>query len=349
MITLPRPLLVALGAGFSAYHVVLGVTTLPAHRQPLAVVLALVLYAAATALSLTIGREARMPQWLALLNVAVSLGIAVLVAGTLAATAADDVYSTWYVAAAGTLLTITAVRRHLLLAWGGTALLVLQTLTWAPPGDLPRLGVIGNLLWVAIAHLFTRVLERATRDVQQLAVAEREAVDWQAAQDAHHYERQMRVAQTSRTALPMLERIAALEGDLDAADRRECRVLEQSIRDEIRGRRLLNDAVRAQVMAARRRGAFVQVLDDGGVDDLAAELLDPVLDRVAEALAGVRSDRIIIRTAPKGSAKAVTVVGLSSNDDHASALGLDDEDEQVDLWLELDRPVRPPVPAAAAP
>jgi hypothetical protein len=338
MITLPRPLLVALGAGFSAYHLVLGITTLPANADPGPVITSLVVYAIVTGLSLTVGRDARMPRWLAILNVAVGLGIAQLISST-RDLLNDERYGTWYIAAVGTLLTITAVRRNLVLAWSGAGLLTLQTMTWAGAGELPRLGLIGNLLWIAIAHLFTRVLERATRDVRQLATAEREAVDWQAAQDAHHYERQMRVAQTSRTALPMLERIAALEGELDAADRQECRVLEQSIRDEIRGRRLLNEAVRAEVMAARRRGAFVQVLDDGGVDDIELADLDPVLDKVAAALAGVQSDRIIIRTAPKGSAKAVTVVGLSSNDGDAQALGLDDEDEQVDLWLELDRPV----------
>jgi hypothetical protein len=169
-------------------------------------------------------------------------------------------------------------------------------------------------------------------------------VEWQAAQDAHHFERQVRLTQTSRMALPMLRRIAEVGGELDEADRHECRVLEQSIRDEIRGRRLLNDRVREQVIAARRRGAFVQVLDDGGVDDIDAELLDPVLDQVADALSRVRSDRIIIRTAPKGSAKAVTVVGLSSGTSAASALGIEDEDEDVDLWLELERPVGAPTP-----
>ena len=82
----------------------------------------------------------------------------------------------------------------------------------------------------------------------------------------------------------------------------------------------------------------MQVLDDGGLDDLEPGVMEPVLDRVAEAIASVRSDRIIIRTAPKGSEKAVTVVGISI-DPTMAALGMEDEGEEVDLWLELDRPV----------
>ena len=114
-------------------------------------------------------------------------------------------------------------------------------------------------------------------------------------------------------------------------------MLEQTIRDEIRGRRLLNEALRDQVIEHRRRGAFVQVLDDGGLDDVDPALMEPILDRAAEAISRLHSDRIIIRTAPKDSDKSLTVVAITI-DATAAALGLDDEGEEVDLWLELPRP-----------
>jgi hypothetical protein len=349
MITIPRSLLVALAAGFSLYHVILGVSAVlegeyTHHVER--VVAALVLYAVVTVLSVTVRPKVAMPVWLAGLVVGTGLSMTLLVGSAIDLQGSGDIgYATWYVAAVGTLLTVTAVRRHTTYAWFGLGLLVMQTIVWAGPIGLTRFGVLGDILWVGIAHVFTRALARATVDVRQFARAEREAVEWQAAQDAHHFERQVRLTQTSRMAVPMLRRIAETGGDLNEDDRHECRVLEQSIRDEIRGRRLLNDRVREQVMAARRRGAFVQVLDDGGVDDIDAELLDPVLDGVADALSRVKSDRIIIRTAPKGSAKAVTVVGLSSGTSSASALGIEDEDEDVDLWLELERPTGTSTPA----
>jgi hypothetical protein len=179
---------------------------------------------------------------------------------------------------------------------------------------------------------------RTEHHLSSFSDAEREALEWEAAQGAYHAERQVRLATTARLASAMLHRIAAASGGLTDEDRFECRVLEQTIRDEIRGRRLLNDAVREQVVAHRRRGALVQVNDDGGIDDLPEALLEPMLARIAEAIAGLESDRIIIRTAPRDSDKAVTVVAMSA-DPVAAALGVgDDEDEQVDLWLELDRP-----------
>ncbi|MDQ1512337.1 MAG: hypothetical protein QOC59_179, partial [Microbacteriaceae bacterium] len=154
MITLPRPLLVALAVGFSLYHFLLGATTLPQNPQPGRVVAALILYAVATVLSVTVGKTAEMPAWLAGVNVGLSLSMALLVSSTLEP--AEDVgYGTWYVAAVGTLLTITAVRRHTGFAWFGVGLLAAQTVLWAGPLSVTRFGVLGDLVWVAIAHVFS--------------------------------------------------------------------------------------------------------------------------------------------------------------------------------------------------
>lgn len=337
MITIPPPILEAVLGGFSAYNLILGASTVPGSAHPERVVAALVLFAIATALSVGVGYRSGQPVWVAALTVGLSFAMTLLVSSSLDPQAANGL-RTWHVGAVGALMTVTAVRRHTTLAGFGVALLVVHTVLWAGPGAVLRLGVLGDVIWVVVAYVFAYTLTRANNDVLQFARAEREAVEWQAAQDAHHFERQVRLTQTSRLALPMLQRIAESGGELTDDERFECRVLEQSIRDEIRGRRLLNDAVRRAVIDARRRGAFVQVLDDGGVDDIDPKALDPVLDRVAEALADVQAERWIIRTAPRTSTRAVTVVGLSSGQSTASALGLDDDEENVDLWLELDRP-----------
>lgn len=97
-------------------------------------------------------------------------------------------------------------------------------------------------------------------------------------------------------ATPMLERIIDARGHLEDQDRAEYGVLEQALRDEIRGRRLLNDAVRSVVATHRRRGALVQVLDDGGLDGTDPQALAALLDDVARRLEPVESSRIVIRT-----------------------------------------------------
>jgi hypothetical protein len=140
----------------------------------------------------------------------------------------------------------------------------------------------------------------------------------------------------------MLDLIARRGGTLTDDERRECQHLEAGIRDEIRGRRLLNDRVRAAVLDARRRGAVVTLFDEGGLDDVEEGAMDGALTELAEAIAGTRARRIIARTAPADSGTAITVVGLTpAGESSVSELGSDDEegdDDEVDLWLEIPKP-----------
>jgi len=340
MIEVPRWLLLVLGALFSAYHVILGIYSLSAPRSPWPAIAALVLYSAATVMSLWPARRVRMPDWLAAFNLAVSIVLPLLVTSQLDPDA-ENGYATWYVAAVGTLMTITAARRQLLAAWLGVSALAVQSVVWAGFMALGSLGVIGSIVWVGIAHMLTVALTSAARSTRRYAQAEREAAAWQAAQDAHLFEGRMRLSQTNRIAAPMLRRIADRGGALNDAQRQECRTLEAAIRDEIRGRMLLTDAVRAAVQEARERGATVTLLDEGGIDDLDEAVRDRVLSQLADAVAASHADRIIARTAAEGSPVAVTVVGLrDAVDGHDVS---DDSDEaEVELWLEIPRETETP-------
>lgn len=99
----------------------------------------------------------------------------------------------------------------------------------------------------------------------------------------------------------------------------------------MRGRVLLDDAVRARLEAARRRGAAVTVLDEGGLDGIDDAGLQRIRVELAEALDQARSDRLYIRTSSHPQI-AVTVVGRSRPTGDAGA------DDQVDLWREISRP-----------
>ncbi|MCI2957967.1 hypothetical protein MN032_09705 [Agromyces atrinae] len=339
MITVPRWLMLALAALFSSYHVVLA---LYAINLPVSIVpplVALGLYVVATALSLSPWSATRMSGWLAAFNLAVSIALPLLVTSQLDPSV-NNGYATWYVAAVGTLMTITAARRQLLAAWLGVAALAVQTIFWAGFPALGALGVVGSIVWVGITHMLTRALANAAREARQFARAERETAAWQAAQDAHVFEGQFRLAQTNRIAAPMLHRISESGGNLTDAQRAECRMLEAAIRDEIRGRMLLDDGVRREVQRARSRGAIVTLLDEGGIDDLDEITRDRVLARLAVAIAGSTADRIIARTTPEGSDVAVTVVGLTQPvGGAASELGEDESEDEVELWLEIPRSV----------
>ena len=215
--------------------------------------------------------------------------------------------------------------------------LLLQITIWAGPIGLLRLGAAAEVVIVIAGLLMHRAVRRVTDAAHAAAEKDRELTIRQVEQDAFHLERQLRLHLAGRNATPMLRRIIDQRGELDEASRAECRVLEQTLRDEIRGRHLLNDDVRQAVLAHRRRGAFVQVLDDGGLDDVAPRELNQLLSELAQRIQAVRSSRIVIRTGQVDSPVAITVVATTP-DDTAVALGLDD-DEHVDLWATIPRPV----------
>lgn len=347
-IGVPRYLIVGMAALFSAYHLVLAAYTINVPNHPQPVFVAMGLYAIATIISLLPWGPVRMPIWMAAFNFAIVIAITLLVASELDYSRPGGTgYASWYVAASGTLLTITSTRGRHTFAWLGVGFLVVHTVVGVGavgPAGIFSLGIVGSASWVAVSHVLSTALAKASKDAQRFALAEREATDWQAAQEAHVHERQFRLGQTSAMALTMLRQIQDSGGKLTDAQREECAYLESAIRDEIRGRKLLNDAVRDEVMSARRRGATVNLLDEGGLDDLSDDELERVLNRLALAIHETNADKIIARTVPEGSDVAVTVVGLRSVADRESvALGQDSlEDDEVDLWLEIPRvPVTP--------
>ncbi|GAA4686904.1 hypothetical protein [Frondihabitans cladoniiphilus] len=353
-VRLPRWLPIGLAALFSLYHLLLAAVSISTPRDPIPIIGCMALYAAVTAIVLfpTKTRTLTMPVWMASLALAVAVILPLVVGSQLSPLRhGGNGYATWYVAAVGTLMVIVSTRRRHGFAWFGVAFLVVHTIIWSgDPADLANLGVIGSVSWVAISHALQATLARASRDTREFIRAEQEAADWQAAQEAHVNERQFRLLQTGRTARPMLQRIVATGGDLTPEERQECLHLEGAIRDEIRGRRLLSDDVRKEVMAARRRGTIVSLLDEGGIDDLADGELDRVHAALADAIRDSVADRLIIRTVAAGSEYAVTVVGLSSEDMESSALGSgntsssdddeddeDDDEDEVSLWLQIPR------------
>src|SRR5690606_534963 len=128
-------------------------------------------------------------------------------------------FATWYVGAASILLTITATRGRFGYAWAGIAFLVFHTIVLAGLPAVVSTGVVEGVAWVAVAQMIGRGMAKASRDSRRFALAEREAADWQALQEAHLHERQFRLGQTSSMALAMLRVIEESGGNLSDAQR----------------------------------------------------------------------------------------------------------------------------------
>ena len=130
-IGVPRYLIVGMAGLFSAYHLVLATYSLTQHI-PFAdgpIYLAMVLYGAASIMSLVPIGPTRMPIWMASVNLAVVIALPILVTSELNPSKHNG-YGTWYVAAVGTLMTITSTRRRHTFAWIGVGILVVQTVVW---------------------------------------------------------------------------------------------------------------------------------------------------------------------------------------------------------------------------
>ncbi len=327
-----RNVLVGLGLAFTAYLAARGLWWTVPVPQPLVVVAALGLYLVTTWLCLFWNLERAsqepLPAWAATLALASAVIVPSSIAIGVGPASRLEPFATWYLGGIGALMTIVVVRRRPWVAWSGIVALAGASMAWMGPASALALGLVGSIVWVAAAQLLLQSMDRAARDTSHLASLQRAASAWQASQSVRQRERRVRVQRALAVAGPVLARTVASGGALDAGERMEARIAEGTLRDELRGPGLLDDDVRAAIEAARRRGATVTVLDEGGLDGIDEAARGAIRAELAETLRSARSDRLYIRTSPHEQV-AVTVVGRS-----AAADGLSDEDA-VELWREI--------------
>jgi hypothetical protein len=341
-----RFVLTVLALAFTAYLVGRGVPWTASVPHITVCLLALALYLATTWLSILWGYPARrgvapgpatrngdkLPLWVCAIALLTTIVVPPAIAYGVGPDAVGASYATWYIGGIGALMVVLVVRGQPWPAWGGTAVLAGWTALLLGPLPALGLGLVGSLMWVCAAQFFVYALDRADRDTQRLGELQRSASAVHAAQGSQQRERRIQVQRALAVAGPVLARTIATGGDLGEKGRIEARIAEGRLRDELRGPRLLDDAVRSALDATRRRGAVVTVLDEGGLDGLPDDQLSAIRAELAETIGAARSDRLYIRTSPDDEV-AVTVVGRAS-----STLGLSDEDS-VDLWREIRRPV----------
>ncbi len=340
-----RTVLMGLGLLFTAYMAGRGLWWTDPVGSPALVVAALLLYLSTTWLCILLPatpaeqdavsgervRAPRMPLWAAMLALLTALVVPTAIAVAVGPQSHAG-FATWYIGGIGALMTIVMVRRRAWFAWAGTAALAVGSAIWLGPLNALALGMVGSLMWVTVAHLVVFSLGKAEGDTSRLAGLQQAASAWQASQAGRQRERRVQIQRALAVAGPVLTRVVLTGGVLDDAGRTEARLAEGRLRDELRGPRLLDDEVRAALDAARRRGAAVTVLDEGGLDGVDEESLAVIRAELAEAVRAASSSRLYIRTAPHDEV-AVTVVGRQQADATLS------DDDSVDLWREIRFPV----------
>jgi hypothetical protein len=308
MLRVPTWLLSFFGLIFGLFHAVLGVIWIRENNRPEVVTAALVAYILILVPTITVGNSRSMPRWMAILNLLVCAAIPIAINSQLDPSHLGD-YATWYVLGVGTILGGIALRGRRLLAWFGLVVLVAEIAAWGGVGSLASTGLPGVLSLLVTGHAVSLGVERAVKAARELNEKAAETAAETAAVEAAGEVRSRLIEQTLNRAIPALNLIAALGGQLNEAQKREARLLEAALRDEIRGATLLNDQMRAAIKAARERGVEVLVLDEGGLDDLSVDEREAALAKAAVTFDMVCEGRLTIRS-PKGEAWRITVAAI---------------------------------------
>ncbi|WP_156760930.1 hypothetical protein [Microbacterium karelineae] len=305
------------------------------HETPLLGIVAVAMFLAATALALAVPSSpaadavvrgpGRMPLWSALLASAAAVALPFLAtAGARADESMGAPHMTWFIGAGGVVLTVVCARRRVLCAAIGILGLAIGTSIVLESVEMAFVaGILGSILWVGVAWLVVLFTDRAHRDTDRLVAIQHESAAWRAAQESRRRERRTRVQFAIAEAGPVLIRAIETSGALTAEEREQALVAEATLRDELRGAKLLDDAVRAALRDRRLAGSAVTLFDEGDLDDLDESDLARVRGELADVLGGLRSPQIIVRTA-RLPGTAVTVVGRGEGDD-------------VELWREIPR------------
>jgi hypothetical protein len=310
MIRIPRWVVAILGVMFGLFHAGLGFASLHSYQMPALATIAILIYIAATIPSMVLYRGPDLPMPQAIANLVVAALVPLLINTHLDPKTAD-MYSTWYVIGIATLMATTAVRQQKFIAWLGTAILVIQVIAWAGVIHGIQTGLIGALMLVFSGHTISVGLKNAYRDTMAFTKLALDTQKEKVVNAAASEERRARLDGALRGALPMLMEIKNSHGNLSEKKKQEARLLEASLRDEIRGRGLLTPGIREAVMSARLRGVEVVILDEGGLDTLNEIERGQILSKVADAISEVSEGRITLR-APSEEAWRVTLVATRS-------------------------------------
>lgn len=304
MIRLPRWFIVIIASLFVLSPATTGALDLFRVGFEATSILALVIYSLVGLTAVLYYRELRMPAPIAYAGLAVSVLVPQLVNLSLDSSAFGTP-ATWFVSGVSTIMAINAVRQHKVIAWAGLGLLTIQVLIWGGTNALFNSGLGGAFALVAAAHAISVGLEKSAAQTALYLETAKSTEAATAADSAIRQERSMRITNTLQGAFPMLELIASRK--LTEDEKQEAVILEAELRDEIRGRTLLNPTLKNAIRSARKRGIEVVVLDEGGLELVSESEREELRNKIAAELDNIVSGRVTIRS-PKQEKARVTFV-----------------------------------------
>lgn len=252
----------------------------------------------------------RIPIWLGLVNLAAAVILPALIILQRNEIQNEKV-GAWVVMGTAVILTATAVRQHPRLAVLGLASLITQMVLNYGPISFISDGLVGAIVFVLAGLGVSRGIRTANQDTEKYLAQQTKSLGTIAALESAQLARQERLQEVLSQAIPMLTKITEATEAMDSHSRQQAKLLELTLRDEMRGRALMTKAMKAEVARLRELGVEVAVLDEGGMDDLEPAEKDEILSKAISALQVVAAGRVTIR-APRNESFRLTVVATIS-------------------------------------
>ena len=303
--------LAALSFGF--YHLFLGLVSIGEYQEPLLSLAASAIYLVALLGSILDMPGLKMRPLTAIFSMVAIVSMPYLVFEALGEVRQGS-YATWHVAGVATLLAVLSVRQYRLLAWIGFVVLSFEVIRWGGTQVIFNSGLVGALLLVVVSQAASWALQSSSLAASRFQARAVEIAAATEASTAARQERQDRVDATLAEVKPLLEEMLATEGRLSDASKVKAAITEAELRDQIRGRNLVAPEVVAAVRAAREKGIEVQLLDDGGLDELEVTERSRYYSEIVEKLSQVSAGKVVIRAA-QGETWRVTIAALRKEED----------------------------------
>ena len=321
MLELPRKLLAGFALAFSLYFPLAGFFQIDNFENRGWGLAALIIYLTAMIPSICLYSHLALPRTQAVFNLVAATLVPLFVNQNLSPESAQT-FGAWYVGGIGVLLAVTAVREHPLVAWLGVLSLTSQLIIWGSPTILLKVGLVGSVLYVAAGQGISFGIRSASTQLKEYTSQASASAAASASATATRLERKRLVESALQDAVPTLKYLVSRQGNLTEDDKKEALMLEAQLRDEIRGRNLIDRRTRAAAKAARLRGVTVVLLDDGGLNDASQVELVSLRGKIVEALNSVKAGQVTVR-AVSGEPWRVTILATRSG---VTA---------PDLWLRL--------------
>jgi len=306
---------------FGVYHSILGVSSWRSYDNVYILTISIAIFLGSLVLSvvaspgLVIGR---LPGFFVALG-----GVFTVVVAHLGLNPGHtEPYSTWYVGGMSVLFGVLAARGQSIQAWLAAAVVVWLVFLEDGLSGLGEVGIEGLAILIAAASATAFALKRADVEVRELQAAELASETAIVSSRAASDERRSRLQKVMEQALPSLSFIAANKGNISSEYKSALIQLEASLRDDIRGRFLMNDVVREAAAQARARGVEVLILDEGGLSGVSDNELEIILSKVVSALNSVTAGKVVVRS-PRGEKWLVTVMATRPGT------------QAPDLWLKF--------------